>query len=221
MFLFIITAIISIINNHVKRITTGGVNMQNNAPETVGERIKYLREKKGESQEKLGEAIGLSQNSISKLEQGKTQLTLENQCSLVKHFNVSHNYLISGKDEDSILILLEKYISMDYSSITYGITHLDCPILKINKTLFNYLMRTAKAKSDKYMPEDIKKAWIEKEISLFYELNEHNSFQKSESVVPIPQQLIYPDDEKKEWKQSDLLREMNKHLLDSSNNKGE
>ena len=59
-----------------------------NEPKTVGERIKYLREKKGESQEKLGEAIGLSQNSISKLEKGETQLTLENQINIAKHFNV-------------------------------------------------------------------------------------------------------------------------------------
>ena len=79
--------------------TIGGFSMQAQMPQTVGERIKYLREKKGESQKKLGEAIGLSQNSISKLEKGETQLTLENQRNLVKHFNVSHDYLISGKDE--------------------------------------------------------------------------------------------------------------------------
>ena len=52
-------------------------------PKTVGERIKYLREKNKESQEKLGEAIGLSQNSISKLEKGETQLTLENHIQLI------------------------------------------------------------------------------------------------------------------------------------------
>lgn len=197
--------------------------MADKTPKTVGERIKYLREKKGESQEKLGEAIGLSQNSISKLEKDKTQLTLENQCSLAKHFNVSHDYLISGKDGDSMLSILEKYITMDYSHITYGDTHFDCPILKINKTLFNYLVRTTKAKNDNYMPEDIKKAWIEKEIDLFYESNEHNAFRESESVVPVPQQLIFPDIDKINWKQSDLLREMNKHLLNSSNtnNKGD
>ena len=79
-------------------------------PKTVGERIKYLREKKQESQEKLGEAIGLSQNSISKLEKGETQLTLENQYSLAKHFNVSHDYLITGKDNDSLLILDRKSV---------------------------------------------------------------------------------------------------------------
>lgn len=186
-------------------------------PKTVGERIKYLREKKQESQEKLGEAIGLSQNSISKLEKGETQLTLENQYSLAKHFNVSHDYLITGKDNDSLLILLERYISLDYSTISEGEATLDCPVLKINKVLFNYLMRTAKARHDKYIPEDIKQAWIEREISSFYELNATNQFTESEKVVPVPEKLVYPDNSKSDWRQSDLLREMNKELLDSSN----
>lgn len=186
-------------------------------PQTVGERIKYLREKKQESQEKLGEAIGLSQNSISKLEKGETQLTLENQYSLAKHFNVSHDYLITGKDNDSLLVLLERYVSLDYSTISDGETLLECPILKIDKVLFNYLMRTAKARHDKYIPEDIKQAWIEREINAFYELNETNQFTESEEVVPIPERLVYPDDNKSDWKQSDLLREMNRELLDSSN----
>jgi transcriptional regulator with XRE-family HTH domain len=191
--------------------------INNITPQTVGERIKFLREKNNESQEKLGEAIGLSQNSISKLEKGDTQLTLENQCSLVKHFNVSHDYLISGKDNDSMLVLLERYVSMDYSNISEGGTTLECPVLRINKILFNYLIRTARAKQDKYLPDDIKKAWIEREISSFYELNANNKFTESESVVPVPQKLIYPDEKKADWKQSDLLREMNKELLDGSN----
>ena len=186
-------------------------------PETVGERIKYLREKKQESQEKLGEAIGLSQNSISKLEKGETQLTLENQYNLAKHFNVSHDYLITGKDNNSLLMLLEKYISLDYSTISEGESILDCPILKINKTVFDYLMRTAKARHDKYIPDDIKEAWIEREIDSFYESNENNQFTESAKVVPVPEKLVYPDESKSNWKQTDLLREMNRELLDSSN----
>lgn len=186
-------------------------------PKTVGERIKYLREKKQESQEKLGEAIGLSQNSISKLEKGETQLTLENQYSLAKHFNVSHDYLITGKDNDSLLLLLERYISLEYSTITEGESTLECPVLKINKVLFNYLMRTAKARHDKYIPDDIKQAWIEREIGAFYELNEANQFNESAKIVPVPEKLVYPDDNKTNWKQADLLREMNKELLDNSN----
>lgn len=191
--------------------------MNEDTPKTVGERIKYLREKKQESQEKLGEAIGLSQNSISKLEKGETQLTLENQYSLARHFNVSHDYLITGKDNDSILILLERYISLDYSTISEGENTLEYPVLKIDKVLFNYLMRTAKARHDKYIPEDIKQAWIEREIGSFYDSNETNQFTESEKVVPVPEKLIYPDNSKSDWRQSDLLREMNKELLDSSN----
>lgn len=191
--------------------------INNNMPKTVGERIKYLREKKGESQETLGRAIGLSQNSISKLEKGVTQLTLENQYSLVKHFNVSHDYLVSGNDENSLLVLLEKYISMNYSHISDGELSFDCPILKIDKVLFNYLIRTARASQDNYMPDDIKRTWIEREIDAFYELNEKNQFTESESVIPVPQRLIYPDESKENWKQSDLLREINKELLNCSN----
>jgi hypothetical protein len=186
-------------------------------PKTVGARIKYLREKKQESQEKLGEAIGLSQNSISKLEKGETQLTLEKQYSLANHFNVSHDYLITGKDNGSLLSLLEKYVSLDYSTISKGEITLDCPILKIDKVLFNYLMRTAKARHDKYIPEDIKQAWIEREISSFYKLNETNQFNESTEVVPLPEKLVYPDEQRSEWKQTDLLQEMNQELLASSN----
>lgn len=189
------------------------------SPKTVGERIKYLREKNKESQEKLGDAIGLSQNSISKLEKGETQLTLENQCSLTKHFNVSHDYLITGEDNDSMLVLLEKYVSLDYSTISDGEISLECPVLKINRVLFNYLMRTAKAKHDRYIPDDIKQAWIEREINSFYESNENNSFTESENIIPVPQNLIYSDYNKSDWKQSDLLREMNRQLLQNSNNK--
>lgn len=186
-------------------------------PKTVGARIKCLREKKGESQEILGKAIGLSQNSISKLEKGETQLTLENQYSLVKHFNVSHDYLISGKNENSLLVLLEKYISMNYSPIFEGDLTFYCPILKIDKILFNYLIRTARAKQDNYIPDDIKRTWIEREIDAFYESNEKNQFTEFESVIPIPQRLISPDKNKENWKQADLLREINKELLNCLN----
>ncbi|MBV7273752.1 helix-turn-helix transcriptional regulator [Clostridiaceae bacterium UIB06] len=191
--------------------------MDNNfEPKTVGERIKYLREKKGESQEKLGEAIGLSQNSISKIEKGETQLTLENQCSIAEHFNVSHDYICTGKDNDSILALLEKYIFLKYIHYSSGNENIDYPVLSIDKVYFDYLVRTAKAKSDRYMPEDVRELWIEREIKNFYDSNKENTFSESETVVPLPQQLIYPDEQKDDWKQSDLLREINKQLLDSS-----
>ena len=198
--------------------------MRTDELKTVGERIKYLREKRGESQEKLGEAIGLSQNSISKLEKGETQLTLENQYNIVEHFNVSHDYICTGEDRESVLILLEKYISLKYQSISNGDDNLLYPLLCIDKRLFDYLIRTSRAKNDMYMPDEVRELWIEREIQIFNKLNKDNNFNEKEFVVPLPQQLIYPDDKKGDWNQSDLLREMNKLLfrnITQNENKGE
>lgn len=193
--------------------------MSNNEPISVGERIKNLREEKGESQEKLGEAVGLSQNSISKLEKGMTNLTLENLCNMAEHFNVSIDYICTGKNSDSILMLLEKYISLDFSELSEGEDiHLKYPVIRIRKYFFNYLMRKATAQKDKYLPNDVKEMWIEKETKSFYEQDKEDTLAETTSVVPVPPQLIYPDDRKNDWKQSDLLRELNKYLMENPNN---
>lgn len=182
-------------------------------PLSVGERIKKLREEKGESQEKLGKSLGLSQNSISKIEKGETNLTLENLCNMAEHFNVSHDYICTGKDSDSILKLLEKYVSLDYSVLSEKEDiHLKYPVLRIKKYFFDYLIKTAIAMKDKYIPDEVKKMWIEKETHDFYEQDKNNSLAELTSVIPVPPQLIYPDDNKSDWKQSDLLRELDNFL---------
>ena len=196
----------------------GGDFLSNNEPISVGERIKNLREEKGESQEKLGEAVGLSQNSISKLEKGITNLTLENLCNMAEHFNVSIDFICTGKNSDSILMLLEKYISLDYSGLSEGEDiHLKYPVLRFKKYFFDYLMKKATAQMDKYLPNDVKDMWIEKETKNFYEQDKDDTLAETTSVIPIPPQLIYPDDSKNDWKQSDLLRELNKYLMENPN----
>lgn len=198
----------------------GGTMDRQFEPQTVGERIKFLREKNGESQQKLGEILGLTQNAISKLENGDTSLTLENQIRIAEHYNVSHDYICTGRNNDSILTLLEKYLSLKYIFSHEGekVT-IPYPVLDIDKPLFDYLVRTAQAKNNKSMPDDIKELWIEREKKLFYESKKNNDFSNKEQVIPLPPELIYPDDDKKEWKQSDLLRELGNSLLSSSNNK--
>jgi transcriptional regulator with XRE-family HTH domain len=190
---------------------------------SIGERIKKLREKKGESQEALGKAINLSQNSISKLENGETQLTMENQFAIAEHFNVSHDYICTGIGNDSILLLLQKYVSLRYTSISDGINRFDCPVLSINRVYFDYLIKSAKAQSDTYIPDEIRTLWLEKEIQSFYAHNKNNAKVEFESLIPLPEELIYPDGTKKEWTQSDLLREMNNSFLCNARtrNKGE
>lgn len=185
-------------------------------PKTVGERIKLLREKNGESQAELGNAIGLSQNSISKLEKGDTQLTLDNQLRIAEHFNVSHDFLCTGKDKDSILETLKKYVSLKYKNLSDDTEAFIYPVLEINNVFFNYLIQSARAQSERYMPPDVRELWLEKEINNFYERNKENTFTNFESLVPLPEKLIYPEEQKCDWNQTDLLRKLNKQLLNYS-----
>lgn len=188
----------------------------NNYYKEVGKRIKSLREKRGESQKELGKILGLTQNAISKLEQGKTALTFENQIRIAEHYNVSHDYLCIGRNSDSMLDLLQKYISLDFLKTTLGIEKMKYPVININKILFDYLLRTAQANNADYMPNDIREIWIEREIELFNESNKTNDFLKIKTFVPVPPKLICPDDKKNTWKQSDLIRELSTYLFDGT-----
>lgn len=183
----------------------------------VGERIKELREKKGESQTELADDIGLTQNSISKIEKGNTMLTLQNLILIADHFNVSYDYLCKGIETDSTLKILKKYISFDYENITVGAEAFTCPILKINSALFDYLVHSARAQSDSYIPDDIRKIWLEKEADTFYEQSRGNKYIDMKRLVPLPQEFISPDEKKEDWRQADLLRELNRQLLKGSN----
>lgn len=98
-----------------------------------------------------------------------------------------------------------------------------CRFLEISKVFFEYLIHSARAQSDNYIRDDMSEMWSEKEIKNFYERNKNNRFLKLKTVVSLPQQLIYPDEQKSSWKQTDLLREINRQLFKNynSNTKGE
>lgn len=51
------------------------------------------------NQTELGEALGLSQNTISAIESGLRTTTIEKLILLAKFFNVSADYLLGLKDE--------------------------------------------------------------------------------------------------------------------------
>lgn len=184
----------------------------------VGERIKSLRKENDETQDDLGKIIGLSQNSISKLESGRTPLALEYQARLANHYNVSHDYLVTGTSIGSILTFLEQYISLDFVPHSVGENHFKYPVLKINKVFFNYLTAMAYAKDTKNIPEKVQKQWIDEVIQLFIKNNVNNDIKSVEEIVPVPKELIYPDDNKDDWKQADLLREMDRLFSSSSYN---
>lgn len=179
----------------------------------VGKRIKMLREKNNETQEELGKAIRLTQDAISKIETGKSQLTFENQLRVAEHFNVSHDYLCKGIDSNSILDLLKKYVHLKIESVSVGTETFKYPVLQINKGLYRCLTQTARAKSNLAMPEKIRKQWIDEEIQIFNKSSETDD--ETEDVVPLPVNLILPDDQKTGWSQNDLLREVARDWLNA------
>lgn len=179
---------------------------------TVGERLKELRRKKRLSQEKLANEMNITQKAISNFETNTTPLSMEYIIKFSEYFNVSCDYLIKGLDSRSMLKELCNNISLFYVTTKIGENSFEIPTLSIRTNLFNYLMVSAKIENDKIMPKDIKNAWLEREIENYY-----SSFKSNENTfmkfIPLPEQMIYPDDNKSDWKQSDLIRELNIKLM--------
>ena len=61
-------------------------------------RLKELRESKGLTQKEVAEIIGYSEISYARYENGKREPSLNTLLTMSKYFNVSINYLITGKE---------------------------------------------------------------------------------------------------------------------------
>lgn len=65
--------------------------------ETMGDRIKMLREAKGLTQEQLGKLVGVSKAAVSQWELGQAQnIKLETFLTLLNVLGVKYEYLIYG-----------------------------------------------------------------------------------------------------------------------------
>ena len=187
----------------------------NNQPKTVGERIKFLRKKNKETQEELGEALDLTQKSISNIENNITVLNVENLTKIANHYNVSTDYICIGTNSSSILELLEKYISIKFTNLNIGDSHYKYPTLQINSLFFDYLIQIAHAKQVEFIYDEIREDWIEKITKTFYENNKSKKLNLNNKFIPVPEHLILPDENKRDWKLGDLLREINNLIYNS------
>lgn len=170
----------------------------NNIKKEIGKRIKELRHKKNESQEEFADAIGLSQNSISKIERGEVALTLDNLIRLTEHFNVSFDYICSGSNKESLLDVLQKYIQVcDCSLGSIQSINLE---LKINSTLINYLLMAKKIDILATCP-DTREILLQDEKDTFYKMIKDDNETGTYLGIPLTNNdtLIIPDDYKKEW----------------------
>ena len=80
----------------------------------IGDRICALRKQKGLTQEKLAELMNVSIQMISNLERGNKAIRIDNLVALSGIFDVSTDYLLTGKctgEDDSTLIQKKSALS--------------------------------------------------------------------------------------------------------------
>jgi repressor LexA len=67
--------------------------------ETMGDRIRMLRDAKGLSQEQLGKLVGVTKSAVSQWENGTTQnIKLEEFLTLVDVLGTKPHYLVYGAE---------------------------------------------------------------------------------------------------------------------------
>ena len=96
---------------------------------TLGNNVRFLREKLGLSREELAQAIGVKVQAISKLESGKHFTTAETLAALASKFETSVARLLAvtgeglpgefegleEKDRETVLVLLRHLATRDRS----------------------------------------------------------------------------------------------------------
>lgn len=67
-------------------------------------RVRELRQKKGMKQEALGGMLGVSQQTISKIENSTESLSIDLLINISKYFNVTTDYILRLSDEKRSLL---------------------------------------------------------------------------------------------------------------------
>lgn len=97
------------------------------------ERLKDLRDKKGNTQTEVGKALGKSREAVSKYEIGEREPDLEAVASLSKYFNVSADYILGITDDYSSSIGSQKMsITPEFFAFEKYLTDIGfIPVLKL------------------------------------------------------------------------------------------
>ena len=66
--------------------------------QSIGKRIKEIRVERGLSQQRMGEILSVSQDTVSLWEKGKSVPTAEFLIAISKSFDVSVDYILCLKD---------------------------------------------------------------------------------------------------------------------------
>lgn len=82
----------------------------------LGSRIKYLRTRKGMTQEELGKIIGVSKVSVSGYENNTRQPDNQALVKIADYFGVTTDYLL-GRPEPDDGLRVAAHLSDDYDSL--------------------------------------------------------------------------------------------------------
>ena len=75
--------------------------------EKLGDNIRNYREQRGFTQEKLAELSNISEKHLSKIERGKSKLTLEKLEQIANIFNINVSDLYSAKEKGFFCLFSE------------------------------------------------------------------------------------------------------------------
>lgn len=78
----------------------------------IGQRIAHSRREQRITQEQLAEYLDVSTTFVSKIERGKTQLSLERLVQICQYLNINPSELLYGDKTDSLSSLLPELSSL-------------------------------------------------------------------------------------------------------------
>jgi transcriptional regulator with XRE-family HTH domain len=85
---------------------------------TIGERVKDLRESKGLSAKELAEILDINQSTYSKLENDKKSIAVSELKRISEFFGVTADYIIgTSKEEEDIVIYMKREKNMSDEDI--------------------------------------------------------------------------------------------------------
>lgn len=74
---------------------------------SLGARIAYLRNKEGLSQEEFSKVLKIAKSTLGMYETDKREPSHEMSDKIAKHFNVTLDWLLTGKEKDGTDMFLE------------------------------------------------------------------------------------------------------------------
>lgn len=78
---------------------------------TPGERVKQIRKDNGLTLEKFGEKVGVTKQTISRIENDINSLTDQMVLSICREFDINEEWLRTGEGEKEIALSKEEYIA--------------------------------------------------------------------------------------------------------------